>query len=101
MSDTREQKTWESRLRTRSSANKMLTTEYFEREHKVKNNESKNLKTDEAIQAKGHHIIINDEESKMKDNKLTNTRYLGIKCKLGTWKETTKNPFPDWGEKIH
>ena len=45
---------------------------YFEREHKVKTNESKSLKTDEAAQAKGHRI--HDEESKMKDNKLTNKR---------------------------
>ena len=68
--DTREQKTPESSLRTRSSATEILNTEYSEREHKVKANESKNLKTDEAAQAKGHHI--HDEESKMKDNKLKN-----------------------------
>ena len=48
----------------------MLNTENFEREHKVKINESKNLKTDEAVQSKGHHI--HDGGSKMKDNKLTN-----------------------------
>ena len=66
--DTCEQKTPESRLRTRSSATEILNTEYSEREHKVKANESKNLKTDEAAQAKGHHI--HDEESKMKDSKL-------------------------------
>ena len=47
-----------------------MNTEYPDLEHKVKTNESKNLKTDEAAQAKGHHI--HDEESKMKDNKLTN-----------------------------
>ena len=47
-----------------------MNTEYSEREHKVKTNESKNLKTDEATQAKGHHI--HDGESKMKENKLTN-----------------------------
>ena len=47
--DTREQKTSESSLRTRSSANEILKTEYSEREHKVKANESKNLKTDEAV----------------------------------------------------
>ena len=46
-----------------------MKTEYSEREHKVKANESKNLKTGGAVQAKGHHI--HDEESKMKDNKLT------------------------------
>ena len=46
-----------------------MNTEYSEREHKVKTNESENLKTDEAVQAKGHHI--HDEESKM-DKKLTN-----------------------------
>ena len=68
--DTREQKTPESSLRTRSSANEILNTEYSEREHKFKANESKNLKTDEAVQAKGHHI--HEEESKMKDSKLTN-----------------------------
>ena len=67
--DTREQTTPESRIRTRSSANEILNTEYSEREHKVKANESENLKTDEAVQAKGHHI--HDEESKMKDGKLT------------------------------
>ena len=68
--DTREQKTPEGRLRTRSSATEILNTEYSEREHKVKANESKNLKSDEAAQAKGHHI--HDEESKMKDSKLKN-----------------------------
>ena len=47
-----------------------MNTEYSEREHKVKANESKKLKTDEAVQAKGHHI--HDEKSKMKDSKLTN-----------------------------
>ena len=64
-------KTPESSLRTRSSANEILKTEYrySEGEHKVKANESKNLKTDEAVQAKGHNI--HDEESKMKDGKLT------------------------------
>ena len=54
--DTREQTTPESSLRTRSSANEILNTECSEREHKVKANESKNLKTGEAVQAKGHHI---------------------------------------------
>ena len=68
--DTREQKTPESSLRTRSSANEIFNSEYSEREHKIKANESKNLKTDEAVQAKGHHI--HEEESKMKDSKLTN-----------------------------
>ena len=63
-------KTPESSLRTRSSANEILKTEYSEGEHKVKANESKNLKTDEAVQAKGHNI--HDRESKMKDGKLTN-----------------------------
>ena len=47
-----------------------MNTEYSEREHKVKANESKNLKTDEAAQAKEHHI--HDEKSKMKDSKLKN-----------------------------
>ena len=68
--DTSEQKTPERSLRTRSSATEILNTEYSEREHKVKTNESENLKTDEVVQAKGHHI--HDEEIKMKDNKLTN-----------------------------
>ena len=68
--DTREQTTPESSLRTRPSANEILNTEYSEREHKVKANDSKNLKTGEAVQAKGHHI--HDEESKMKESKLTN-----------------------------
>ena len=48
----------------------MVNTEKFERKHKVKTNEIKNLKTDKAVQAKGHHI--HEEGSKMKDNKLTN-----------------------------
>ena len=47
-----------------------MNTEYSEREHQVKANESKNLKTDEAAQAKGHHF--HDGESKMKDSKLKN-----------------------------
>ena len=68
--DTREQKTAESSVRTRSSVNEILKTGYSEREHEVKANESKHLKTDEAVQAKGHHI--HDEESKKKDSKLTN-----------------------------
>ena len=61
-------KTQESSLRTRSNANEILNTEYSEREHKVKANESKHLKTDEAVQAKGYY----NHESKKKDNKLTN-----------------------------
>ena len=68
--DTREQTTPESSLRARSSAKEVLNSEYSEREHRVKTNERKNLKTDEAVQAKGHNI--HDEESKLKDNKLTN-----------------------------
>ena len=68
--DTREQKTSKSSLRARSSAKEVLNSEYSEREHRVKTKERKNLKTDEAAQAKGHYI--NDEESKLKDNKLTN-----------------------------
>ena len=68
--DTREQTTPESSVRTRSSANENLNTEYSKREHKVKANESKSLNSGEAVQAKGHHI--HDEESKMKDIKLTN-----------------------------
>ena len=67
--DTREQKTPESSLRARPGANEMLNSENLQREHKVETNESKNLKTVEAVQAKVHHI--HDEESKMKD-KLTN-----------------------------
>ena len=47
-----------------------MNTEYSEREHKVKANQSKHLKTDEAVQAKVYYI--HDEESKKKDNKLTN-----------------------------
>ena len=65
--DTREQRTPEISLRTTSSANEMLNTENFEREHKVKTYEKQNLTTDEADHAKGGHI--HDEESKMKDNK--------------------------------
>ena len=60
----------ESSLKTRSSANEILNTEYSEREHKVKTNESKNFKMDEAAEAKGHYIKA--EESKMEDNKLAN-----------------------------
>ena len=55
---------------TRSSANDILKNEYSEREHKVKADKSKNLKTGEAVQAKCHHT--HDEESKMKDSKLKN-----------------------------
>ena len=47
-----------------------MNTEYSEHEHKVKANESKNLKTDEAVQAKEHHI--HDDKSKKKDIKLKN-----------------------------
>ena len=42
--DTRERKTPESSVRTRSSAHEILNTEYSEPEHKVKANESKNLR---------------------------------------------------------
>ena len=68
--DTREQKTPKISLRARPSANEMLNSENFEREHKVEINENKILKTDEAVQAKVHHI--HDEESKMKDSMLKN-----------------------------
>ena len=63
--DTREQKIPESSLRTRSSANEMVNTENFEREHKLKTNESKNLKTDETVQVKGHHIQSMTKKAKL------------------------------------
>ena len=68
--DIREQKTRKSNLRARPSANDLLNTGNFKREHKVETNKSKNLKTAKAVQAKGHNI--QDKESKMKDNKVTN-----------------------------
>ena len=55
----------------------MLNTENFEREHKFKTNESKKLKTDGAVQSKGHHI--HDEGSKMHEGQQVNKQDI-LRC---------------------
>ena len=52
------------------------------------------MKTDESVQAKGHHIHY--EETKIKDNKLANK----ISCdKVQAWKDTTRIWSADRGAK--